>query len=628
MFEAYSVAIKLSLINNVSSGLLAITKNLQSAHISAGELEKRLQSIGKQAALGGIMFGGGLAIASMFKGPIDKAIEYQREVAKLRQMGLGDAQIADAQKFVQANKIIGSSVLERMKLFTDAQGAFRESGMSGAHALEAAKVMAPILTSYQVATRTLDGEKKSAAEHGMMSLNRLVEQMGGLNDPRRAAQIVDAAFKSVAASGRMITPDQLRQFRSYGGTAVANYKDLSVFAGLEPIIGELKGSTTGMGLRTAYGRLQGLIKPPNQLLHEAIRLGIWDQNQVVFNSQGGIKRLKGNPLKSGYADLMNSDPVAFAEKMMEVYRSKGIVNQADISRENTLLFGTNGSKIYDLIMRQMPVLKRSENAFLAAHGINQTNKENANSPMMQIERFHKALDDLGLAVGKNVLPVFIPMIHDLTDMAVELGKYPRLIKGVTLSLIGLSSFLMAGGLINGIAAAGKAFGLLYTTMGGLPAAAAGARLGFTALGVVLNSSVTQIGLVKGAFAAFAAYQFGHMVGTWLNDNVLSPLISFFTNGKSLTLGGWAYNTFHGDDSDKLGPMRYDIKNGHAVPVPPKQPVVVTINQPINLDGKKIAQNTTMHQAREASMPLTGMRGFDALSQVILPTTPSSMYPRG
>jgi hypothetical protein len=625
MFEAYSVAIKLSLINNVSNGLLSITKNLQTAHISAGELEKRLQSIGKQAALGGVMFGGGMAIAAMFKTPIEKAVEYQREIAKLRQMGLGDAQIAEAQKFVEANKIIGTSILERMKLFTEAQGAFRESGMKGAHALEAAKVMAPILARYQVATNTLEGEKKAAAEHGMMALNRLVEQMGGLTDPHRAAQIVDSAFKAVAASGKMITPDQLRQFRSYGGTAVANYKDMTIFAGLEPIIGELKGSTTGMGLRTAYSRLQGLIKPPNQLLHEAIRLGIWDAHQVEFNSQGGIKRLKGNPLKGAYTDLMNTDAIAFAERMMEVYRSKGIVKQADISRENTLLFGTNGAKVYDLIMRQMPVLKRSESAFNAAHGLNQTIKDNTNSPMMQIERFHRALDDLGLAVGKNVLPVFIPMIHDLADMAVELGKHPRLIKGLTFSLIGLSSFLMAGGLINGIWAAGKAFGLLYTTMGGLPAAAAGARIGLVALQSTLYTSVAQIGLIKSAFAAFAAYQVGHMVGTWLNDNVLNPLISFFTNGKSVSLGDWFYHITHRDEDASWTAPAPIHKQSIAAPVPPRQPVVVHINQPINLDGKKIAENTTMHQARAANSPAAGTSALDSHLGLLHAAYPSMAF---
>ncbi|OQS42341.1 hypothetical protein [Chromobacterium haemolyticum] len=647
MFDAYSVAIKLSLVNNVTSGLLLLSRSLQSTHSDAQKLQDKLTAIGKQAAIGGAMLGGGAAIAGMFKGPLEEAFKYQREMAKLQQQGLSGNQIAEARRFVEATDIIGSSIQDRIKLFTEAQGAFRESGMQGPKALEAAKVMMPVLTKYQVASSMLSEEKHAAAEHGMLALNRVVEQMGGLNDPKRAAQIVDAGFRAISASGRMVNPEQLRQFRSYGGAAVANITDKAMFASLEPIIGELKGSTTATGLNTAWSRANGLIKPPNQMAGEYIKLGLWDENQIVFNSQGGIKKLKSNPLKKQYADLMNQNPVDFAEVMMEIYKKNKITGN-EIARTNAMLFGRTGGKVYDLIMRQMPVLRHSEHAYEASKGIEETIKNNANSPIMKAQELAKAIKDLKLAVGQDLLPVFTPLITNLAKYTKELSKSPELIQKVTVSLAGFATVLVVGGLINVVAAATRGFMLLYTVMGGIPAALMATNASFVAWRTVMLSSAASFGLVKGAVAAFVAYQAGYMVGNWLNENLLNPLIEFFTNGREKTLGGWLYGLFN-DEKAAMGPMKYGMVNGkmiaidgdypkqgnpfnsmtQSVPVPPKQPITINIApQAVNIDGKKVAEVVTAQQTREATKPMTGLRGFDAVSSVVLPTMPSSFYPRG
>lgn len=177
--EAYSVAVKLSLINHVSSGLLMISKNLHTTGMDADLLNSKLMSIGKQAAIGGAMFGGGLGIAAMFKGPLDSAITYQKEMSKLQQQGLGQLQISEAMKFSEANKIIGTSLMDRTKMFTDAQGAFRESGKSGFEALAAAKVISPVLAQYQVATGMLADGKQGMAHAQFMQMSKTMELMGG-----------------------------------------------------------------------------------------------------------------------------------------------------------------------------------------------------------------------------------------------------------------------------------------------------------------------------------------------------------------------------------------------------------------------------------------------------------------
>jgi len=230
--EMYSVAVKLSLINHVSAGLMTISKSLHGTGMDVDLLNSKLAAIGKQAALGGAMFGGGLAIASLFKGPINEAIKYQKETAKLQQMGLGQSQIADAMKFSEANKIIGTSLMDRTRMFTDAQGAFRESGKSGLDALNAAKVISPVLAQYQVASGMLAEGKQGMAHAQFMQMSKTMELMGGLNDANKATQIADGIFKTIQSSGKMVSERDLRMFMSHGGVAVAGLTQKAIFAGL------------------------------------------------------------------------------------------------------------------------------------------------------------------------------------------------------------------------------------------------------------------------------------------------------------------------------------------------------------------------------------------------------------
>jgi len=609
-------------INGVNSGLLT--------------MENRLASIKRLGLVGMGMAVTGVGMLSSLKGPVEQAMEWEREGAKLRQMGLGDAQIRDAQKFVQATDIIGTSMQQRMKLFVEAQGAFRESGMSGSHALDAARVMTPVLAGYEVAVKTLNGEKRTSAEHSMISLNRLVEQMGGLNDSKRAASIVDMAFRSVQASGKMITPDQLRQFRAYGGASVANYSDLAIFAGLEPIMGELKGSTTGTGLRTAFNRLQGLIKPPNQLLSEAERLGIWDSSKYTKNSMGGIKTMNGNPLNAELVDLMNTNPIAFAKRMMDIYEAHGI-SAAQRSRENTLLFGSNGAKVYDLIMRQMPTLERSFEAFNKSKGIDETNKSEANSPMMAVEKFHAAMSDLGLVVGQTVLPVLTPMITKMSGFFKGLQEYPRLLDTLTTGFVGLAGAMAIGGALNLATAGFKAVGLALS-FGGV-AGGLGGGISGVAAAIGTGGAGTLVGGILALGAAVGGLMwFFNKIGGDNHDEKNHPGMKFVRHGRGAGNGEWVV--------DPTQPQEHagehfvgNNRNGHwekwntapfGVSAPKMfsnesrlsgSPYVAKARQPINvtvtsvLDGRKIAESTAKIFGKEASRPLSGYTGFDGSMSV-------------
>ncbi|WP_133124390.1 hypothetical protein, partial [Klebsiella sp. A-Nf5] len=151
----------------------------------------------------------------------DVGIDYARDQARLRQMGLNQSQMAQAVSFVTNMKMPYASQVDMMRIFTDAQGSFRQSGMNGSKALEAAMTMAPLLANYEVAMGALSGDSKAAASFNMRNLNKIVEIMGGTNpgQQEKAKAIVDAVFKASQASGRLVDEAQLKHFVSYGSSA-------------------------------------------------------------------------------------------------------------------------------------------------------------------------------------------------------------------------------------------------------------------------------------------------------------------------------------------------------------------------------------------------------------------------
>ena len=385
--EAYKIAVKIALTENVTRGLLMMSSHFKATEGSAKALQDRIAKIGKMTMIGGGLVGAGGVGLKMLEAPLNKALEYERFIAQLRQQGLGDSQIAEARKFSDATNVINTSMLDRMRIFTEAQGAFREGGKSGSEALQAAKDMMPVLATYETAMKTLSGEKHAAAEGSMRSLNKIVEMMGGLGDTQRAKEIADGVFKAVQSSGKMVDERQLKQFFAYGSSATNQQNLRTVFAELEPIIAELGGSTTAVGLRTAYTRTNGMMAmPPKRMVAEMNRLGITD---------GAGKQ------NAELAHLQSTDVIAYTKEIMKRYEKAGITSQTDRERENALIFGTNGSKVFNKIMSQMEVLEHSGAAYDKAKGASATANDPANKGLMGRELLAKKIEDFQLVLGQS-----------------------------------------------------------------------------------------------------------------------------------------------------------------------------------------------------------------------------------
>ncbi|AJX62021.1 hypothetical protein AQ938_07010 [Burkholderia pseudomallei] len=507
-FEAYKIAVKLSLVDGVSRGLAALSSHFLASGKSAAQLEDRLKSIKRLMLAGGALTATGIFGLKVLETPLDKATQYEKYVAKMRQMGLGDAQIQDAKKFVQANEVIGTSMLDRMRLFSEAQGSFRESGMSGLKALDAAKTMTPVLATYEVAMATLDDKSHAKAEGAMRNLNKTIEMMGGLGDTKRAQEIADGVFKASQSSGGMVDERHLKQFFAYGSSASNQQLLRTVFGGLEPIIGELGGSTVGTGMRTAYNRVNGTMAlVPKNVRRELKRLGM-------------ARDATGMEQTDALARLQASDVIGYVQDIMRRYEKAGIKTQIDRERENSILFGTNGAKIYNKLMSQMSVIEESLHAYDKAQGASQVVNDPANQKLQAQRRFEKKIEDLQLTIGRD--GGLLDMLNrGLTFLGGAIERVTKFAEGhpkLTKFAVGGFAFLSMVTIIAGeVLLLGGAFRALstaiaFTRVGStMVRIAQGSRLALMALRPVGNGLVFLGGIVRGLLGPFALLARGLLI---------------------------------------------------------------------------------------------------------------------
>src|SRR5579859_5758608 len=84
MFENYKVAVKVALVNEVSAGILLITRQFGTAGAAAKAFQTRLNAIKDTARGGALLLGGAAGIAAPFIYAIDKAAELQKQMISIQ----------------------------------------------------------------------------------------------------------------------------------------------------------------------------------------------------------------------------------------------------------------------------------------------------------------------------------------------------------------------------------------------------------------------------------------------------------------------------------------------------------------------------------------------------------------
>lgn len=455
-FEAYSVAVKLSLINHVSAGMAMISKSLASTGGDVDKLNAKLASIGKQGAIGAAMFAGGLGLASMLKGPLDEAKKFQNETERFRSLGLGDKVTADAVKFASGMNTYGTSIRENLGLLRDAQTVFGD--------FHEAQMVTPLLAKMKFANAALYGDEGGAMkDRAFMDMLKVIELRGGLASEQAFYKQANMVQQVQTATGGRVGANEFLNFIKTGGVAAKGIKDENFYYGMEPLIQEMGGQRVGTGLMSAYQNLvQG--RTTQRAANELMRIGMLDPKMVDYDKIGNIKQVKPGAVKGG--DLMIADPMKWMQTvMLPAFASKGITGRQDVLNEIGAIFtNRTASQLYSTMYTQQIAMAKNYKLNSGAAGIDELEKNAKNTLTGKEIELGKKWLDLQLKLGDVILPLAIRAVDGLNNaiknLTVWIDANPGKVRALTYAFMGLSAFLITGGLINMIIAAGRGFVLL------------------------------------------------------------------------------------------------------------------------------------------------------------------------
>lgn len=493
--ESYKIQVGVYLNNRISGVLGMIARDFAKTEAAAARLKAGIREIQLLGAAGFLIGGAGFAGLAIIRSSLEEAKKLQQAVAKFSTFGMGDAANQDALRFAKSMNIAGSSYVDNMNHMIEAQGVFRESGkLTLAEQLRGAKLAAPILAKMDFANQILAPDQTGSRHLSALAMLRFVETRGGVNDPKEFNRIANLGYKAIQSSGGNISWELLRQFMATGGTAAQGLTDQTLFGKFEPLIGELK-SRAGTALMTAYNRLEGITKVPNQTAQLFVESGLWRRDDINWNTLGGVKRLRDYKSPLTDSKTFDTDPVQFyTQTMLPLYRKMGL-DQAGILRENAVIFGRTGGLLFNLINRQLPAIMRSVASQNKALGIDDAVQKASNTALGRELMMRTDIKNIEASMGSAILPLYLAGLKALEPVLWAVSSWaersPSEVKAVMYAFLGLSSAMAFGGTVLLLTAAFKGLRLILSTMGLVSAAGAAAGGGSTGAAVAGGAAVAR-----------------------------------------------------------------------------------------------------------------------------------------
>jgi len=603
-FEAYSVSVRLRLMDLVTPGVALIGRSIRGLNSEVGAAEASLKRLG---IAGAALAAGGAFGLSLFKVPLEEAKKFQTEVARFTSLGFGDKVNADAVKFATGMKTFGTSARDNMTLVSDAMAVFKN--------LNHAEMAAPLLAKMKFANQAVFGASGSANESKFMDMMKVVEFRGGLSSDAEFHTQANFVQKVISGSRNRVDASALLLALKTGGAALSRRDNDAFYLGSEPLIQEFGGSRYGTAAMSIY---QNLVQSRGSITaqQELFRLGLLDKDKVLFNNQGRLKKALPGAFLGGDI-LTKQGELSLLEKvLMPAFAAKGITTDEGIINELSMILGNRtGSSLMSRIYLQRAILKLQTNANRSAQGIDELDATGRQTLAGQEIELEAKWRDVLKELGTTVLPIAIQGVQGLTSFlksAIGFAReFPMLTSAITLSSAAIFALAGAGGSLMLLRAGLGGLGLI------LGAGATGAEVGL--LGAVAGL-LGPIGLAIAGITALAVVM--NLIKPDTKDDGKDHTGQHWERNASGRGGSWmpnvrtvgAHRGYPGTieswvpNSDGTGSY-LNLGSGTNGVASPASREVVHVTE-LHMDGRQVAQVVTKHQAREASRPQSGGAGFD------------------
>lgn len=598
MFEAYSVAVKLRLVNSVTPGLLSISQQFTKTYRDASALQRQLDSIKLTISAGRSIAGTGLTGLGLITKAVKPAAEYAHQLAQMRAAGMSNLEVAQAtaKAWSAGREVMTSSATENLAAIRELRMVFGDTR----HAMEN-------VTTIQKIQGILASSGRGGEDEAY-TLAKALEMKGAVRTPAEFAKQADLMSKAIIAGGGKLGAADFQSTFKYGRAATQGWSDQFAYSILPTLIQEMKssgGSGGGAGgpgnaLMSAYSAVvDGTI--PQKSLKVWQQLGLLDPQKIVWNKVGTAKVVAPGGVKG--SDLFQENPYAWAQTvLLPALKSKGYTSEKAMSEVMQYLF-TN--RTAGFVMRQMTMqgwkFERDQKLINQASGIKGYDQLVKTDPVLASMALQKKWNDIMVQLGYSIMPELLKVTEKLLPYLSSLADWMEhnrgAVKGLVTGFIALSGALAISGTVWMAVGALKALKITMAAIGvvsgaagaggataGVGGAAAGA--GGAAVGAVVKKTLPVA-------AVIAAYMMLKKIASLPGGVPMGPGGAWIDPKHPEYRNPW-------DNPKKDGSpyVRPSPKNG-------EQTKVV-----LNMDGRKVGEGVMTHLNRSLSAPQAGYSGFD------------------
>lgn len=535
------------------------------------------------------------------KAATNEAVRYEQQMNRLKALnldnrfGAGSTASLAAQAQAIAKATAGTTQLEALRLVTETQAITGD--------LKHTAELAPVLARMRFGMEAyMSGQGKgeghgAGAEKQFADIVKVMEMRGLMRNftSEKLDRMADLFVKNYAASGGMVRPSDFLAMMKTGGVAGKSTNDDFMFA-LGHIMQEKGGQRSGQQMMSAY---QNMIagRTTQQVAEQMAKYGLIDPHMIKYGTTGHITKIAPGALQQ--SQLMIDNPLAWLNTvLLPKLAAKGIdINNTNkvLPIINQLASNRNASDFLAQLYLERGQIGNYMTQAKNAMGMDALYAQGKGSTVGEQLDLQAKVNQLELEFGTAALPLLkaaleqaIPLVKQLGEW---LGKHPDGLKTLVYSIAGLSAAMLVSGPLMILGSGIKLLGVALSFGGGGGIAALMATVGKSIIGMA--GSVMTNPWVIGLLAAGAA---GYAAGSGINSGI-----------------NWLIKKASGDDSQTLGGAVFDLLHPHSSGVQ-----TVRFNHQagsggvgsIYMDGKKVGEIVSGHQAREAGRPTGGTSSFD------------------
>lgn len=585
MFAAYSVGVKLSLVNGVSSGLVHIIGHFQhlnrqiaTSQHGINSIEYRLLQLKKTALIGTALGGVGMVGMAALKGPYEEAKRLAQAKADFTTLNLSTKENAEAFAVAGATsqKVLGTTIVENIKLVTDLHTAFGD--------LHHAMNYAPAFAKFLAVAKVRGGEH--AGDGLVYNATKALEHRGGevLTNSRVFNDELERMSRVYVGSGGRVGPKDYFAASQSGKMAYRLANKEFIYGPFAAYMQAKSGSTASTAMMTAFMSLAG---------------GSMTHKSNDFFTELGLSKKGAKGLNKDIVSQYTTRPDLFIwNTLVPAIRKRYGMDLTDQQMAEIIARNTNrntGDFLGWFILNKGKAMKDAA-IFNKSMGYSQAYETYRKTPEGAEQAYHASMTNLKAIIGTAYLPMIVDGLTKLAPALMRMADWAKDHQGL------IKGLAVASALVFTIATLGGSLLLVKAGFGaiGLALGVGGAGAGGMSLATVLPLVAKGLGVIGAA--AFAVYETVKLFDAgkqWWDATHRESVADVMTPETRARLGLAPKRSFVGQHPNESPYIAGRTTSG--------QLINNTIVMP---SGEVLFKVVTREHAREISRPKTGVSGFD------------------